>query len=79
MIDNKLMITMGCLGDKFHREVENVDALHPDIKCDTTFLKRYIKAYDYYKTYMMLPKDHCYKSHYLYLLVDLLAEMGEWT
>lgn len=75
-IENALMIAMGKLHDKFRKEVQNVDVLHPDIKCDTTFLKRYIKAYDYWKTYMMLPKEHCYKDYYSILLCDTLAEMG---
>lgn len=74
--DNRLMIEMGKLGDRFHKEVQNVDPLHPDIQCDTTFLKKYIKTYDYWKTYMMLPPDNLYKDYYSILVCDALAEMG---
>jgi len=75
-MESKLLIAMNQLGDKFRYEVTHIDPLHTDIKCDTNFLKKYIKAYDYYKTYMALPEDHVYKSHYLCWLVDALAEMG---
>lgn len=71
-----MMETMGKLHYRFCKEVENVDPLHPDMKCDTTFLKRYIKAYDYYKIYMMLPEGHTYKHFYSARLTEILVEMG---
>ncbi len=76
-MESKFMVIMDKLAKRFRYEVANVDPLHPDIECDTTFLRRYTKAYDYWKIYMMLPKDHVYKTHYLCLLADILAEMGE--
>ena len=74
--DEALMIAMDKLCKQFHKEVQNVDVIHSDIKCDTTFLIRYTKAYDYWKTYMMLPDEHCYKNYYSILVCDALKEMG---
>ena len=71
-----LMTTMNKLHDQFRKEVDNVDPIHPDRKCDTTFLKRYIKAFDYYKIYMMLPEGHTYKHFYSARLTEILVEMG---
>lgn len=76
MDNTTMMLTMDVLCQRFHKEVKNIDALHPDIKCDMTFLKRYIKAHDYYTTCMMLPEDHPYKNFYSNKLTDTLVELG---
>lgn len=67
---------MTMLYERFCKEMENMNPMSPDTNCDTTFLKRYIRAYDYYKTYTMLPEGHSYKNYYSVLLTEILVEMG---
>ena len=76
-MDSKLMNAMDRLTKRFRYEVAKIDAFNPSTECNTTFLKRYTKAYDYWTIYRMMPEDHCYKTYYLCLLCDILAEMGE--
>lgn len=72
-----LMSKMISLDKKFHKEVENVDALHPNTPCDLEFLQKYIKVYINWVNYMGLPESHIYKEHYLRRLLDALIEIKE--
>ena len=70
-----LVSTMYILNKRFMKECQKVDALHPDIKCDTNFIRYYIKAYDLYVIYMNMPEEHRFKSHFLGLLIDALKKI----
>lgn len=78
MRDDRLMKIMSTLDKKFHKEVENVDALHPNTPCDTEFLQKYIKVYIAWVNYMGIPEDHFFKACYLRTLIDLLLLMRSY-
>ena len=77
--DSRLMKIMITLDNKFHKEVENVDALHHNTSCDTEFLQKYLKVYIAWVNYMNIPEDHFFKAYYLRTLIDLLLTIrSDW-
>jgi hypothetical protein len=70
-----LASTMDILNKRFMKECQKVDVLHPDVTCDTNFIRDYIKAYDLYVIYMKMPEEHRFKFHFLGLLIDALKKI----
>lgn len=74
-MNDDLIATMDILHKKFMRECNKIYILHPDSKCDTNFVRDFIKAYNLYVIYMNMPEEYRFKSHYLGLLLDALKKI----